>query len=123
MTEMQQGQAGTEPAYSEPTEVTGWVGWVMFAGVMMFIDGCFSVIAGLVALFNDDYYLVGPNGLVVNADYTAWGWVHVLLGLVVAGAGLGAMAGQTWARVVGVVLATISAIVNFAFLADWKSVV
>jgi hypothetical protein len=98
---------------------TAWVGWIMFAGIMMIMLGTFEAIAGLVALFNDKYYLVGRNGLAVSVDYTTWGWVHLLLGIVVAAAGLGVMVGQMWARVVGIVVALLSAIVNIAFLSAY----
>jgi hypothetical protein len=93
--------------------------WVAFAGTMLVLVGSFHAIQGLVALFRDDYYLVSPSGLVVNVDYTTWGWVHLLGGALVIAAGLGAIAGQTWARVVGVVVAAVSALVNVAFLAAY----
>jgi hypothetical protein len=125
MTEMRQPsaeQSVTVPRQGhrqQPSEPTGWVGWIFFAGVMMIMMGIFHACAGLVALFNDEYYLVGKNGLAVNVDYTAWGWVHLLLGVVVALAGLALMVGQMWARVLGVVLALASAIVNIGFLAAY----
>ena len=59
------GQPGYD-AYS------GWVGWIAFAGTIMAMLGTFHIIQGLVALFNDDYYLVGRSGLVINVDFTAW---------------------------------------------------
>jgi hypothetical protein len=93
--------------------------WVAFAGTMLALAGSFHAIQGLVALFRDDYYLVSPSGLVVNVDYTTWGWVHLIGGAVVVAAGLGAIAGQTWARVVGVVVAVLSALLNVAFLAAY----
>jgi hypothetical protein len=107
-------------------EPTGWVGWIMFAGVMMVILGVIEAIEGLVALLKDDYYLVRGTDLVVSVDYTTWGWVHLLLGIVVAGAGLGVMVGQMWARVVGILVASLSLIVNIAFLAAypvWSTIV
>jgi hypothetical protein len=55
----------------------------------------------------------------VSVDYTAWGWVHLIAGVVVALAGFGVMVGQMWARVLGVVLAVVSAIVNIGFLAAY----
>jgi hypothetical protein len=61
---------GTRPE----REATGWVGWVFFAGVLMLMVGSFNVLAGIVALFNDEYYLVGESGLLVEADFTTWGW-------------------------------------------------
>ena len=61
---------------SDRPEVTGWVGGVAFAGIMLIMLGIFQAIEGFVAIFDDGYYLVRPNGLVVNVDYTAWGWTH-----------------------------------------------
>lgn len=63
---------------------TGWRGVIVFAGTMMILLGSFHVMAGLVALFQEDYYLVSRSGLVVDLDFTAWGWAHLILGLVVA---------------------------------------
>jgi hypothetical protein len=105
---------------------TGWVGWIVFAGVMMVMVGTFHVIEGLIAVLKDEYYLVADSGLTVSVDYTAWGWTHMIAGAVVFAAGLGLFAGQMWARVVGVVLAVASALLNFAFIAAypfWSSIV
>ena len=85
----------------------------------MVILGAFHVLQGLVALFNDEYYVVGQSGLVVELDYTAWGWVHLLLGALVVVAGVALMAGKAWARVVAVILAVISSLVNVAFLSAY----
>jgi hypothetical protein len=120
--------AGNGPTYRSHREVepTAWVGWIMFAGLMMIMLCTFEAIAGLVALFNDEYYLVTRNDLVVSLDYTTWGWVHLLLGIVVAAAGLGVMVGQMWARVVGILVALLSSIVNIAFLAAyplWSTII
>jgi len=100
----------------QPTEMSGWVGWVAFAGVMMTILGTFHVIEGLVAIFKDEVFLVGKSGLVVNVDYTVWGWVHLLAGVIVIAAGVAVFTGKIWARTIGVILATLSAVVNIAFL-------
>ena len=72
-----------------------------------------------VALFDDTYYLVADSGLVVSVDYTTWGWIHLLLGVVAAAAGLAVMAGRMWGRTVGIILAVISAIVNMLFIAAY----
>jgi len=100
-------------------EQTGWMGWILFAATMMLMVGIFHVIQGLVALFQDSYYLVGKSGLTVHVDYTTWGWVHIVLGVVLAGTGAGLLAGQMWARIVGVVVALVSSVVNIAFLAAY----
>jgi hypothetical protein len=101
------------------TEPTGWVGWVFFGAMMLILLGSFQAIAGLVALFDRGYYLVSRNGLLVHVDYTAWGWVHLIIGLVALAAGIGLMTGRMWARVLGVVIALLSAIVNLGFLAAY----
>ena len=98
---------------------TGWTGWIVFAGMMMIVLGTFHAFQGLVALFKDEYYLVSSKGLAVNVDFTTWGWVHLILGIVVALAGAALMAGQMWARVAAVFLAFLSAIVNVGFLAAY----
>ena len=100
-------------------EQTGWMGWILFAATMMIMVGVFHVIQGLVALFQDSYYLVGKNGLTIHMDYTAWGWTHIVVGLVVLGAGIGLLSGQMWGRVVGTLVAVASALVNIAFLSAY----
>lgn len=96
-------------------EVTGWVGWVAFAGFLAILMGTFHAVAGVVALFKDEVYAVGPNNVWV-LDYTTWGWTHLILGLVVLFAGFAILSGKTWGRVVGVVVASVSAFANFAFI-------
>ncbi len=126
MTETQGSRAAGGTSYEAPTQTTGWVGWIIFAGIMMFMIGSFHAIEGLVALFKDDYFLVRPSGLVIDVNYTAWGWTHLIFGIIVAIAGLSAMAGQTWARVVGIILAVVSALVNITFLAAypvWSAII
>ena len=116
------GQASSVPSGRQnvqPTEMTGWVGWVGFAGVMMVMLGTFHVIDGLIALFQDEYFLVSRSGLAVHADFTAWGWVHIIGGILVGAAGIGCFTGKVWARSVGVVVALVSAVVNVGFLAAY----
>jgi hypothetical protein len=86
---------------------------------MMVILGTFHVIAGLVAIFKDQYYLVGKSDLVVTVDFTVWGWTHLVLGAIIIAAGLGLIAAQRWARVVAIVLAGLSAVLNISFLAAY----
>ena len=105
---------------------TGWVGWIVFAGFMLILVGAFHVIEGLVALFRDEVFLVGPRGLVVNVDYTAWGWAHVIGGILAILTGAGLLAGQMWARILAVVVAFASAVLNMAFLPAypvWSAIV
>ena len=113
----QRGPTDTDVAYSESP--SGWSGWVVFGGVMMIMLGSFQIIQGLVALFEDGFYLVRPNGLVVDVDYNTWGWTHTIIGAVGVLAGLGLLVGNMAARVVGVVVACLSALVNLAFISAY----
>jgi hypothetical protein len=101
----------------EEVGVTGWTGWIAFASIMMVMLGSFHAFQGLVALLDDDYYLVPKSGLAIHVNYTGWGWIHLILGGIIALAGLCLLAGQLWARIVAVAAALVSAIVNVAFLA------
>ena len=78
--------------------------------------GALHAIDGLVGILKDEVYHVGANShLVVSVDCTTWGWVHLIFGLIVLFAGFAVMAEATWARVVGIILACISVILNFAY--------
>ena len=103
-------------AYGNSPDPTGWTGWVVFASFMMIMLGSFQAIEGLVAIFKDDFYHVAPSGLVLNVDYSAWGWTHLILGAVIVLAGVGILAGNILARTVGVILAAFSAILNLLFI-------
>jgi hypothetical protein len=94
----------------------GFAGWAWFAGGLMGLIGIFQVITGIVALAGTGYYTVPSRELVVDAGYTTWGWVHLILGVVLLITGGGLAFGNSVARVVGVALASLSALVNLVFI-------
>jgi len=94
----------------------GWaVGFIVFAAVMMMMAGVFQALAGLVAIFKNEFYVATRNYL-FEFDVSAWGWIHLILGVIVALAGFALLSGATWARTVGITLAVLSAIANFLFI-------
>jgi hypothetical protein len=103
-------------AYSDDPDPTGWTGWIVFASFMMFLVGSFQAIQGFVAIFDPGYYRVTEGGLVIEVDYTAWGWTHLLLGALLILCAVGVLAGNVAARTVAVILAGLSAIVNLLFI-------
>jgi hypothetical protein len=114
--------------YEAPSrrEDTAWAGFVLYSGILLLMIGGFQAIEGLVAIFKEDYYLVTRNGLMISVDYTAWGWTHLLIGVVAIAAGFGIMLGRMWAIVVGIIIAVVSALVNIAFLPAypiWSTIV
>ncbi|MEJ2862026.1 DUF7144 family membrane protein [Actinomycetospora flava] len=93
-----------------------WLGWVRFGGVVMTVIGAFAVIEGLYALFSPTFVTLTGAGVLL-LDLTAWGWLHLLLGVLVLATGL-SLAGSapSWARGTGIVLVALNMIVQLAFL-------
>ena len=105
-------------SYDQPAgqnEVTGWTGWIYFAGVMMMIGGGLNLFYGIVAAVNDEW-VVFTNRANVFLDISQWGWLHIVLGAIVLLAGIGVFSGNILARTVGVIVAAISLIANFFFI-------
>ncbi len=86
-----------------------------FGGDLMIISGIWGVLLGVSAVRHDEVYTNGPRYL-YHFDITAWGWVHLIIGLLVAAAGVGILRGATWGRLVGVTVAGMSLMANFAFI-------
>ena len=108
--------ASQYPSTSQRVEPSGWaVGFTVFAAVMMLMVGVWQALAGLIAIFENEFYVTTRN-YVFQLDATTWGWIHLVVGLIVAFAGWGLLSGQTWARVVGITVAAISATTNFLFI-------
>jgi hypothetical protein len=107
---MAQYEPGREPA------VSGWaVGGITFAACILVMLGCFQVLAGIAAIANDSFFVVAPN-YTYDLDVTAWGWIHLLLGILLVIVGYGLFAARAWAGVAAIVLAMLSAIENFFFI-------
>jgi hypothetical protein len=85
------------------------MGWVVFAGVMLVMIGSINFVYGLAAVLNDEVVVVGGHGALI-ADITAWGWVTLLLGIILVLTGFGLFAGAEWARFAGVVFVGLNAI-------------
>jgi hypothetical protein len=86
-----------------------------FAAVVMIVAGIFEALQGLAALFRNEVYAAGPR-YIYSFDLTTWGWIHLLLGILVAVAGFAVMSGRLWGRSVGIILAVLSMIANFLFV-------
>jgi len=102
-------------AVNNSNGVTGWVGWVYFAAFMLIALGFFQTILGFTALLNDEF-LVSVNGTLLLLDYTTWGWIHLILGIVSMVVGTGLFNGSTWARVIAIILVMLNFFAQFAFV-------
>ena len=109
-------QVPSRPMTDEEPHESRWAtGLVLFAGVVMMVTGVWHALAGLGALVNDKVYVSTPN-YIYGFDLTGWGWIHILLGIVIAAAGFTVLLGMVWARIVGILVASVSLIANFMFI-------
>ncbi|WP_199240041.1 MULTISPECIES: hypothetical protein [Kribbella] len=106
----------TQNSGIEPQAESGWaMTGVAFAAAMMLMIGLFQVIAGLAAILNDEFF-VAVRGYAFDLDITAWGWLHLILGLGMIVVGIGLFSRAVWAGVIAVFLVVLSAIDNFFFI-------
>ena len=94
---------------------TGWTGWITFAAIMMIIAGSLNTLYGLIAVVNDEW-VVWTNRASVYLDISQWGWVHLIVGLLVLFSGIALFSGNVLARTVAVIAVAISLMSNFLFL-------
>ena len=94
---------------------SGAAGLTAFAGILMLLIGFFHAFQGLVALFNDEFLVVGEE-YIFEFDITAWGWVHLIAGVLIALAGIALFQGAVWARTVAVILACLSILASFLWM-------
>jgi hypothetical protein len=115
MSNYQSGQTGYDTGYRE---MSGWVGWIVFAAVILMVNGTFNAIQGLSALFRDNDYWVSRVGedAVLTFNITGWGWIHLILGILSIFVGYLLLKGSTFARVIGIALVSLNLIAQFAYL-------
>ena len=96
--------------------VTAWVGWVWFAAFSILAVGLFNIVAGLAAAFSPNNVLSWTNDGVAVVDVSTWGWVHMILGLLLVAVGFALFSGAAWARLVAIVLVVLNLIAQFVSL-------
>jgi hypothetical protein len=87
-------------------------GIILFAGCMMLLMALFHFFQGLAAVTRGSFYAVVPN-YAFKVDTTAWGWIQILLSIIVAAAGIYLFMGKLWARIIAIIVALVSAVTNF----------
>ncbi|CAM01713.1 hypothetical protein A8924_2811 [Saccharopolyspora erythraea NRRL 2338] len=110
---MAQAAHGARGARPSPAPWTG--GMELFAAVMMILIGLFHLAVGLAAILQSSFQVV-TDDYIYSFDITSWGWVHLVLGVLIGLVGIALIMGQTWARVVGMILAGLSILGNFLFI-------
>jgi hypothetical protein len=92
-------------------------GWIGFAGLVMLILGGIDFFQGLIALFEDEYYVVTQSGFLV-VDVTAWGWIMLVWGALLVLTGFSLITGQSWARWVAIVVVSLNVFAQLGFLGN-----
>ncbi|MFG1809997.1 hypothetical protein [Streptomyces sp. NPDC049040] len=88
----------------------------IFAGILLLVSGVLAVLEGIVGIARDSVYIVTRGGYAYNFNVTAWGWIHLVLGVIAVLIGAGLLRGAGWARYAGIGIASLSMIANFMFL-------
>ncbi|WP_028477815.1 hypothetical protein [Nocardia sp. CNY236] len=107
----------THTTETEPHPVRQGVaaGTSIAAAILMSTVGVLSIFEGISAVAEDDLYIVGAE-YVFEFDTTAWGWIHIVLGIFLVVAALALMTGATWARITAICVAAVSILGNFMWL-------
>jgi hypothetical protein len=108
-------RTGGRGAYAGERADVG-AGWILFASIMMIMGGFFAIFEGLAALLKHGRFYHNAANYPYGAHVTTWGWIVLIAGIVVLLAGFSVMAGAMWARVVGITIASLSALTNFFFI-------
>ncbi|MFI5525356.1 hypothetical protein [Streptomyces platensis] len=91
-------------------------GWTAFAAVLMIFGGAMAFLEGISAIAKDQVFVTTTN-YVFSFNLTGWGWIHLILGIIILLAGVALLAtGAMWARVIGVILAGLGALANFLWI-------
>ena len=102
--------------YETQTQPSGWaMGWATFAAILLIMGGVWGAIVGIAGIAEDEFFVVTPDWI-FQFDATTWGWMHLIGGIILFLSGLGIFSGNVLARTVGVIVAGLSAIVNFAWM-------
>ncbi|MDH6124354.1 hypothetical protein [Kitasatospora sp. GP82] len=98
---------------SRPTAAV--TGLVLFAGVMMLVNGLLGILQGIVAVAKDSVYVTTQH-YTFEFSLTAWGWIHIVWGLAIAAVGYGVIKGSSWGRVIAILVVSLGLALNFVFL-------
>jgi hypothetical protein len=106
-------RTGTELDYSPSGQVA--YGITVFAGALLIMISIFQILEGIAAIADDTVFVRGFN-YTFKFDVTTWGWIHLIVGLIALATGIGIVMGQAWGWIMGIFVAGLSTVANFAFL-------
>ena len=104
-----------EAGYQETGPRGMALGFTLLASVLMMVSGVWAFFEGLAAIIRGSWFVVAPH-YVYDMSAVGWGWIHLILGVLIAAAGVALLRDMMWARITGVVLAALITIANFVFI-------
>ncbi|MFE0699333.1 hypothetical protein [Streptomyces sp. NPDC058872] len=100
----------------KPSTAGAWAaGGTLFAGVLMLVIGFMDIFQGIAGIAEDEVY-TRIGDYVFKFDLTTWGWIHLILGVIIAVTGFGILKGAEWGRIAGISLASLNILFQFLFL-------
>ena len=103
-------EGSNQVSYRDPT------GWTAFAATVLLIVGFLDAFWGLAAILNDDNVLITDGNGVIIANLNAWGWVYLILGIIVIVTAFGLFSNNPTARFLAIVLVALNAVVQVVWL-------
>ena len=92
-------------------------GWKTFAAILVILAGSFNIIDGLVAITDKNSVAAGGNvDLPITDKVNNWGWLILIIGIIMVLAGFALISGSTWARAVVIIVASVSALAQLAYM-------
>jgi hypothetical protein len=91
------------------------LGLTLMAAAFMMISGVFDFFSGLAAILRGQFFVTLPH-YAFSISIHGWGWLHLIMGAVVFVTGAALLTDHLWARIAGVVIASLSAVMNFVLL-------
>ncbi|MFJ6212115.1 hypothetical protein ACIQGZ_02060 [Streptomyces sp. NPDC092296] len=108
------GTQGGTPAPG-PRDGGGATGWMGFAAVLLVLNGVLGILLGITGIAKNDVYVATPR-YVYRFDLTSWGWIHLVIGVLLVLVGLGVFTGAAWARWTGIFMASLGLVTQFMFI-------
>ncbi|MEV0032906.1 hypothetical protein [Nocardia sp. NPDC050793] len=105
----------TTPETSHPVRQGIAAGTSIGAAILLLTVGVLQIFEGISAVVDDELFVVGVE-YVYKFDISTWGWIHIVLGVILVICSIGLMTGSTWGKVAAIVIAALAIIANFLWL-------
>ena len=92
------------------------VRWLAFAAALLAVSGIFKILDALWAFKYDDEVSDQVQSVLFERDLGSYGWLWLIVGIVLIITGFAVMQGSAWARWLGIIVASLAAISYFTYI-------